>query len=280
MKTWSNKSFNTNNLLQSQKRLEAIRKRTKDRAKIRIQNFILSIPKILSGDIPADTQNRKRIFNAFWSAVILSIFTDIHKGYEAKSLKLNDENGDRWQDLSPFTKAYKRNRKGFLTKSQRGKLNNPSTIGLLTPAQYDTWKKNFKKYYGKAIKKGSEEGEAKEIGAKFAWTIAKNRGAETLIGTLGEADMLIMRATNTLFNSLRPGKVSGTGKYRKSNMHQIAKFEDGGVVLGTNVPYAKMAEGPEEYHRPIWPEELGIWYDRAIEAGRDAMAQELKLIKV
>ena len=90
--------------------------------------------------------------------------------------------------------------------------------------------------------------------------------------------MLVMRATDTLFKSLRPGKITRKG-YRRGHKNQVVRFKKSGeVVLGTNVPYAKMAEGKGESHRKLWPDDLGIWYDRAVAKGRDAIADTIKKI--
>ncbi len=272
------KSFNTNLLSQRQRRLERLKKVN---AAKKLKAFIRSIPKIINGTFPANSIVRKKIYNSFWSAVVLSIFEDIHAAYEEKSNLNVDELGNKWADLSPYTKAYHRSRRGHLTKQQRRKLSDPNTIGMLSPAQYKDWKKTFAKSFQRFTNGGKLEDpagieEAKRRAAAVAWITAKAKGAETLLGVMSEKDMLVMRVTDTIFKSLRPGKIVNN-KYRKGDRNQVIRMEDGEAEIGTKVSYAKMAEGPlGPRHRKLWPDRLGIWYSRAIEKGRDALAEVLK----
>lgn len=275
-------TFNTNSLDQRQKRLEKLRQKTRDKARRKWLQFLKDIPKFINGELPLNTAAKKRIHNAFWSAIVLSLFEDIYEAYESKSQLGTDTTGEAWADLSPYTKAYKRSRKGFLSTNQRAKLRQ-DTPGLLTPRQYAQWKKVFAKCFQKFTNGGKLTDpfaieDAKRKAAAVAWIDAKRRGAETLLSVLGEKDMLVMRVTDRLYSSLRPGKISNL-KYRKGHQDQVVKYEKGGIELGTKVPYAKMAEGPlGKSHRKIWPTDIKVWYDRAVEKARDAVAEQIKII--
>ena len=102
-------------------------------------------------------------------------------------------------------------------------------------------------------------------------------GAETLIGTLGEKDMILMKITGDLMNSLKPGKTGRRG-YAKSGKNQLVKYGRRKVQIGTHISYARMAQNKGTSSRKLWPDVLDVWYDRAIEKGRDAIAEELKSI--
>ena len=292
-KTFKAKTFSTRLYDQQRRRLNAEKRKTEQKQKDEWIRFVKSIPAIIAGKSPIRKPRDKKIYRAFWSAVSLSLFTDIYEGYEIKSQGLPDETGDMWKDLSPFTKAYKRDRKknaqGKMSRSlskrlerkDRRNLANEGTMGLLTPAQYTQWKKDFaKKLIGlqRARRSPLSLAKAKEKAAKHAWYMAKKKGARTLYDVLGNQHIPIMRDTDAIFESLKPGKVMKDLMYKKGAKEQIHILSGGTLTIGTRVKHAKVAEGPREWHRPLWPKKLGVWYDRAIQAGRDAVAKELKSI--
>lgn len=267
--------------------LDKNRKEKKERKKATVQEkftaFVNRIPQVISGEKKATTTAERRIYNSFWSAVTLSIFEDVYQGYLDKAEGGPDELGHAWPDLAVSTKAYKRPRRGLLSSSQRRRANQ-STIGLLSPSQYAKWKETFAKVYNREyrnnnINSAREDTDAKAKAAKIAWAQAKTAGAETYKAVLGEKDMQIMRVTDTLLKSFHPGKISNR-KYIKGNKHQVVKLDKGDLEIGTNVAYAKMASsrktGQYKISREILPKNLGVWYERAIGKGRDAIAVELK----
>lgn len=275
-----------------------VRTRKYWRTALALQGFLGRIPYVLSGQRRARSTADKRTYDAFWSAVILSLFTDIHEGYRVKAEGGTDELGTQWEDLAPTTKAYKRRgqRRGKLTASERRNLKNPDTIGLLNPSQYSQWKKTFARVYrniSKKARKDRHEGylfnkvdkEAKAIAAGVAWKEAKAKGAKTLLQILGSQKFPIMRVTHTLFRSTRPGKIVNL-KYRKGDKNQLVNLVAGKLEIGSRVPYANYAtrmitrKDGLSFRREFLPEELGVWYDRAIDKGTDSMVEELnKLIQ-
>lgn len=276
--------FNTRRLGQDQGRENERARRRKQKKIAAYKKWIADIPLVLSGKKRKIRASHRRVYDAFWGAVTLSLFTDIHQAYKDKSEGGPDLLGNRWPDILPKTKAYHRPRRGLLTPNQRRKLA-ADTPGLLSPSQYAKWRKTFAKTYwrqtnyGKSTDDPRISEEAKIVAGKVAWSEAKALGAETLIEVLGSQDMLLMRVTDTLFNSLRPGKVGRLGKYRKGDRNQVVHLKGGELVIGTKVPYAGAAEGKGGKRR-LWPKKLGIWYDVAIEAGRDAMGEAIEDIGV
>lgn len=258
--------------------------------------FIRKIPGIIAGTSKRHTAAERRIYNSFWSAYLLQLFIEIHHAYEVKSALGMDDNGDFWNDLDPTTKAYKRrgvkDMRGRLTGNQRRKLNNKNTIGLLSPSQYRRWRKTFAKVYKRELrrltpKKGEQpvEVSTKDVKAKaasIAWADAKNRGAETLLSVLGSQQYPVMRVTDTLINSVRPGRINNK-KYVKGDKNQVARLEKGTAYIGTKVPYAKYAtrtihprRTPFSFKREFLPDDLGVFYDRALDKARDAVMKEIQ----
>lgn len=252
-------------------------------------NFIKKVPDIISGAKPPRTSDERKLYNVFWSTLTQSLFESIYKSYKARSEGGADDRGMTWQDLAPVTKAYKKNRKGHLTGNQRRKLNNQDTLGLLTPAQHKEWKYVFGKTYGKLKPMaGENEDDIKALAAKKAWYVVKQMGAETLIGTLGNAQMPIMKETGLLLDSLKPGKVSKV-KYIKGHRNQVVRLRAGELEIGTNVPYAKYAARTivpwtrgnnvkPQYSRDFLDDPTNKWFDKAVAKARDALAKEMQQI--
>ena len=283
-KTFKTKAYNTNHLTQKTRRLDKERAKTDRRRKRRFKYFVADIPKIISGKKARVKDYERKVYNAFWSSVMQSMFISIYLAYERKSRGLSDELGNSWSDLSPYTKAYKKDRRGRLTRPQRAKLNK-DTPGLLTPAQYKRWKKDFATHFNKSMNgKKSASGQflrnAEIAAAKYAWYNAKRRGAETLLNVLGEQKYPIMKETGALQESFKPGKISpNLGgahiAYRKGNINQIAKTYFGSAFIGTRVPYATMAEGKGENRRPLWPRHMDTWFNIAMDAGWSAVRRAM-----
>lgn len=268
-------------------------------SKVKYDQFIFDLPDVIAGRKRRHTTAQRRVYNAFWSAVTLRLFVELHHAFEQKAALSPDDNGDTWAQQTQEYRAYKRERAGRLTGNQRRKLVD-NTPGLLTPTQHRRWKKTFRKVYEREIRKSRKTGggtdiEAKAKAASIAWAEAKNKGAETLLQTLGTQFYPILRFTDTLFRSFRPGKISNL-KYNKGDRYQVARLKNGYVEIGTRVKYADfvgrtitrnvdkkaIARNAPQYtiKREIIPDDLGVFYDRAITAGRDAIAEEIsKLAK-
>lgn len=276
------------------------------KTKTSVINFLNKVPKIIAGDEPPISKRERRIYNVFWATVAHSLFEQIYQGYIRKSQGRADSRGEVWEDLAVTTKAYKKQkaRKSHLSPNQKRKLRNTNTIGLLTPNQHKEWKKIFGTTYHKAKKVRDKniqlrkrdlrtDEDLKAMAAAKAWEIIKDKGGETLIGTLGNADIDIMVETGTLLKSLRPGKFSKVKyKYIKGDRNQVHRIQDGVLEIGTKVPHAVYASkiirppaGREymrggrkaaPFSRKFLPEDLGIWFDIAVEKGKEALGQEIK----
>jgi phosphoglycolate phosphatase-like HAD superfamily hydrolase len=260
-----------------------------------VDRFFWRLPQVLSGKLRVGTTAERRCYNAYWSAITLSLFTELHHAFEIKSAGGRDDNGDYWVDLAPEYKAYKREKVGklhgktLLTQNQRRKYL-ADTPGLLSITQYKKWRKTFAKVYQREVRKsrksnGLTDLEAKAKAASIAWAEAKKTGAETLIGTLGKKPFPILRITDTLFKSLKPGRVSAL-RYNKGDRNQVSRLKQGVLEIGTRVPYADYASrkitrtiGKSDisysFEREFLPKDLGVFFDRAVTKGRDALAEEI-----
>lgn len=268
---------------------------------VRFNQFIWDLPDIIAGRKRRHTTAQRRVYNAFWSAVIQTLFIELHHAYEQKMMLQPDDNGTMWAQQTREYRAYKREKRGHLTNNQRKKYV-ADTPGLLTPHQFNRWKKTFRKVYRREISKSKGQGsdiEAKAKAARIAWDEAKKKGAETLLGTLGNQFYPILHFTGELFDSFTPGKVTNL-KYNKGNRNQIARLKNGYAEIGTRVKHAEYASrtinrvvskrdkgmlkargiDPEKasykVRRDVLPKDLGVFYDRAITAGRDFIAIEIK----
>ena len=98
-------------------------------------------------------------------------------------------------------------------------------------------------------------------------------GARTLIGMLGDAKVNILDKSGRLRQSLSPGELIGNpGHYQKANEDQIYELDSRGMTIGTAVPYAVRVDKK----RKLWRDDLGIWWDRAFEAGLRALVQQIE----
>jgi hypothetical protein len=280
--------------------------------------FLKDIPNILTGKLPHKNTHSNRIYNAFWGAVQREFFVQLYEAYDRKSNFLPDDNGDLWHTLSSHTRAYKRrnDRTKLLTPQQKRKLKNPNTLGMLSPSQFKLWQKTFAKVFTKEKKKqlgqgkaypatklspskykkfrktapinepsGSTDEEIKAKAAAIAWATVKGRGGETLIGTLGKRPMPIMKNTGLLHASLRPGKISNL-RYIKGHKNQVSRVAKGVCYIGTSVSYANFASRTIKrkegftIKREFLPEQLGVFHDRAMAKGSEAVQSEIaKLIE-
>jgi hypothetical protein len=264
---------------------------------VKFRQFFWDLPDIIAGRKRRHTTAQRRAYNAFWSTVIQTLFVELHHAYEQKSQLYPDDNGQMWAQQTQEYRAYKREKAGYLTGNQRRKYVD-NTPGLLTPHQYSRWKKTFRKVYEREIRKRAKVGgsgsdiQAKAKAASIAWAEAKSKGAETLLSEVGTQFFPILRFTDTLYKSFRPGRINNL-KYNKGDKNQVARLKNGYAEIGTSVPYAehvsrKIKRGISKkdkskgykttytVKREILPDDLGIFYDRACSKGRDALAAEIQ----
>lgn len=82
---------------------------------------------------------------------------------------------------------------------------------------------------------------------------------------------LIMRETDKLIDSLMPTSLRGGFSYIPKK-NQIFEFKNGTAVIGTDVEYAKF----HNETRPVIPENVDLWYKKAVEEGWKAAKERVK----
>ena len=108
---------------------------------------------------------------------------------------------------------------------------------------------------------------AKQIAAAVAWNYVKSNGAMTKRKVLGSRNVLIMRVTDAIYNSLAPSEGSPT-QYRPKK-DQIYNVVNGRMEFGTSVYYAK-------YHnktRPVIPDNIEPWVEQGRDLGMEAVRE-------
>lgn len=187
--------------------------------------------------------------------------SDIREDYLRKSSGAVGEDGVRWPKLAPATLAYGR-------KAPRGRGHAPGgKDGLLTKSQLKRWRN----IYGTRLARLAASmplGAAKARAAQIAWATVKREGGKTKIAEYANRPHEILRDTGVLLNSLSPGEVG--------NPDQIFRTITGGVIVGTNVPYAR---SHQEGRRPFLPKNDApdIWKQRWLEEATDATATAVEL---
>jgi hypothetical protein len=229
-----------------------------------------SIPAYIDGSV-SDTH---RIGAIFWSTLTQELFSRIHKSYVIRSEGGSDDLGNRFKPLKKSTIAQRPIGKGNLsefglTKKQSGTSFKNRTRGLLSPEEDREWKRKYSKVLSQLVMKVSG-GKAEKIAAAVAWKHVKALGARTKLEVLGNRDVLIMRVTDRILNSLEPSN-SGDRAYRPRK-DQLYNQVGSKLEVGTLVEYAK-------YHnntRPVIPDNIDPWVNQSVEIAMKKVLTHIK----
>jgi hypothetical protein len=229
------------------------------------------IPRYIDGTLRNDKHSVRRVF---WSTLGNELFGRIHDSYRIRSEGGTDDLGNSFKPLSPSTIASRPIGRGNLgglglTKKQTGTSFKDRKRGLLTPAENAKWKAIFSKVLTKLLLTQSED-TAKMVAAKIAWATLKNQGARTKKEEFSDRDVLIMRVTDTIYNSLAPGK-AGARTYRPP-ANQVFEIEGTTVTMGTDVPYAHFHNNT----RPVIPDNIQPWIDESIDIAANAVMEHMQ----
>lgn len=239
-----------------------------------LRRLLLDFPGIIAG-----TKNDIRgIRKAYWSGFANSMFNDIQVAYDLKANLETDELGDKWQDLSPITKAYSRKaRQGDLTEAEKRNLRNYRTIGLLDAQQTKVWRAFFNKARIKLIHNGSPHGIADSIAAAQAWAFIKSQGGSTKMQRLGFRKLQVLKDYKKLYKSLSKGTFNGY-VYKPPNNMQVFTVTRTGLEIGTRDPKASKHHNGIPGRLPqrrLWPKDISVWTNRAAKAGNEAAINQL-----
>lgn len=219
-------------------------------------------------------------------AIGIATLSEIHEDFIVKARGGTGADGTTWKRLSPKTLAYGRRfgpgEQAALKKAAglgRGNRLAPGgKSGLLTAAELKEWRKVYASRLAR-FAATMPLSEAKGKAAAIAWAVMKAKGAKTKLEVYGNREHEVLRDTGILANSLSVGIVSGQEYQRPmvdGGEDQIFALLDNGVIVGTNVIYARSHhEGLNGLpKRPILPEN-GLppqWEERIIDAGMRALA--------
>lgn len=239
----------------------------------------------------ASTTGRERSDAArgVFIAIGMAALSDIHGDFIVKARGGAGADGTVWPRLSPKTLAYSRRfGPGEQSASKKaaglGRAHRHApgkNTGLLTMAELKQWRG----LYASGLARFAASmplGEAKAKAAAIAWKIMKARGAKTKLEVYGHREHEILRDTGVLANSLSVGVVSGNEYQRPTEEggdQQIFSLLQNGVIVGTNVPYAKAhQEGIGVPKRPILPKFVPeAWKSNWLNAAAAALQNALEL---
>lgn len=225
-------------------------------------------------------------------AMGITLLSDIHQDFIVKARGGTGADGVKWQRLSPKTLAYTRRfgpgEQSTLKKAAglgRGNRFAPGgNSGLLSAAELKEWRK----IYGSRLARFAASmplSAAKAKAASIAWAVMKQRGAKTKLEVYGNREHEVLRDTGILANSLSVGAITGDTYSRPSldgGEQQIFSLLENGVVVGTNVKYARAHhEGLNGLpRRPIMPDENSFpmqWAENILNAGMRALSTAIEL---
>jgi hypothetical protein len=190
----------------------------------------------------------EQIARGVWYALGFAALQDIQNDFITMARGGVGEAGNVWAPLRPETLAYHRRfGRGEQADLKRAYGLGPKhryapgdNKGLLTKQQLARWRKIFSQAYHRLMMSYPDK-VAKARAAGTAWIILKKEGARTKLQVYGNRTVEILRDTGLLFNSLTPG-VLDDGGYSlptlEGGTEQICRLIAGGVIVGSNLPYA------------------------------------------
>ena len=183
-----------------------------------------------------------------------------------------DDLGNSFAPLTKTTIAMRPIARGSLGSlgltKQSGTALKDRQRGLLSPSENKEWRQIYSRVLTSMIPRVGVD-RAKQIAAAVAWKKLKEKGALTKKDLLGRRDVLIMRVTDAIFNSLEPAN-SGSRGYR-ARRNQIYEQTGKQLVLGTEVEYAKFHNNT----RPVIPENADQWANEATSIAFNKVAQHV-----
>lgn len=224
------------------------------------------------------------------TAIGWAALSDIKESFVRKARGQVGEDGIRWPDLAPETKAYHRRfgpgEKTALKKAAglgaKHRYAPGKKKGLLDAAQLKQWRKIYSSTLAR-LELSMPTAKAKAIAAGHAWNVMKAAGAKTMLEVYGSREVEILRDTGILFNSLSPGELTPSEpafNYATPDEQVFQQFA-GGVIVGTNVKYAGTHHRGDKRRgipaRPFWPDDgvPAVWAERWWDFGAQAVVMAI-----
>ena len=233
-----------------------------------IKTIINNIPLYISGE----RFDRFGVGRVFWSTLAAEFYSRLYASYKVRSEGGSDDLGNSFAPLTKTTIAMRpiaRGSLGALGLTKRsGTALQDRQRGLLSPSENKEWRQIYSRVLTSLIPRVGVD-RAKQIAAATAWKKLKEKGALTKKDTLGSRDVLIMRVTDAIFNSLKPSS-SGSRGYRARH-NQIYEQVGKQLVLGTEVEYARFHNNT----RPVIPDNAEQWASEATSIAFNAVANHI-----
>lgn len=234
--------------------------------------------------LTGSTNEHSPAANAAHTVVGFAALSDIKDDFVRKAKGQVGEDGVSWPPLSPKTLAYGR-------RAPKGRGHAPGgKDGLLTLAQLRRWRQVYGHTLARmAARENEVTGAMKARAAQIAWTVVKREGGKTKIAEYANRPHEILRDTGVLLNSLSPGQLGGDGVnliYQPpggpGGDQQMFSLRPDGIIIGTNVPYAKAHQEGDPRRgipaRPFLPRIVPTeWTSRWLRAGIGAVQTGLKM---
>lgn len=243
-----------------------------------VRDVIINVVKAVTGEASADVEAARTLH----TAIGLAALSDIKDDFVRKAKGGVGEDGEKWPPLSREYLAYGRrfgSGEQAALKKSAGLTSANRHRGLLTAAQDKRWRAIFVSQ----LKRWSASlslTEAKARAAKTAWTVLKREGAKTKLEVFGNRQVDILRDTGVLLNSLSPGVIDTSGGEYQAPAEQIFDLTGSGVIVGTNVKYAKahnrgIGKMPKRQFLPI-DGVPRVWTDRWSRVAAQVAAQLIR----
>ena len=236
-----------------------------------VTKIFRDVPRYIDGSLRHDKYSIRRVF---WSTLGHEIFSRLYDSYRIRSEGGTDDLGNVFKPLARSTIANRKIGRGNLgslkfTKKQSGTSFKDRQRGLLTPTENRKWKAIYFNVFNELLVT-MDWNEAKATAAKIAWGVLKKNGARTKIQDLGDRNVLIMRDTDTLYESFHPGD-KGARTYRPTE-NQIFEVDGTTATIGTSVEYASF----HNETRPTIPDNIQPWVNESIDLAFNGVMDHIK----
>lgn len=254
-----------------------------------VRDAIIGVVRAVTGNAAEHAALARQIHTAIGIAAL----SDIQQDFIRKARGDVGEDGVKWPRLTAKYLAYgRRFGRGEQAGLKRGagfgrahRLAPGQNKGLLTVSQLKQWRAIFSRLL-RRFASSMDIGEAKAKAAAIAWAVLKRMGAKTKLEVFGNRPHEILRDTGVLLNSLSPGELAPDGIGYDPPEDQIFRAIRGGVIVGTNVPYASVHQRGNAKKkipaRPFLPVAGAptVWQSRWAAAGQRAIASAIRYVLI
>ena len=249
-----------------------------------VREALLELPRIL-------TSSSDPLAKGFRNLIGFTLLAKAKDGFAIRSGPAGpkpgfgpEADGYAWEKLSPVTIANRRRGRRRLEKRLREKYREAKRE---RGARRKLLKKLYRQYVQAYIESGFSIPDARDLAKQRARREAMFRYrdlARTKREILGEREVMILRDTGVLFNSLSPGRISedGTSYSPPSGPggdRQLLLEAAGEVVIGTKVEYAGYHHSDQDRsgklpQRRLWPKRIPWdWWEDVKAVAKRAIPQ-------